>query len=220
MIVFANTDVRQWFAHQRPKYLAWYGFSLAVTGKLAPTLAGFINYGQVHAPKALEMSRRMLIVSIVCVGLAVDFGMSPCVNPFEPGADDLDKYWTAIWIAIAFVYCLFLMEETNYDRRTLNPLDSGAPVGGSTTASSEVSVPFKTGHADEKTTPVSTVDVESGQIKYHRKTYLQKLGVIDKKRPNRMLDIFVAPFKGFTYPAVVYAGLMYGANNLVWYAIQ
>lgn len=38
------TDI--WFAHERPKYLAWYGFTLSVSGKLAPMLAGFINDGQ------------------------------------------------------------------------------------------------------------------------------------------------------------------------------
>ena len=63
------TDI--WFAHERPKYLAWYGFGLSVTGKLAPMLAGFINDGQ---------DWRWVL------------------------------WWTAIWIAIAFVYCFFLME--------------------------------------------------------------------------------------------------------------
>lgn len=37
------TDV--WFVHERPKYMAFYGWSLALTGKLAPMLAGFINVG-------------------------------------------------------------------------------------------------------------------------------------------------------------------------------
>jgi hypothetical protein len=48
----------------------------------------------------------------------------------------------------------------------------------------------------------STSEVEKGELRYERKTYWQKLSVIDKKRPNRMLDILVAPFKGFTYPVV------------------
>ena len=67
----------KWFAHERPKYLAWYGLALSITGKLAPMLAGFINDGQ---------DWRWVL------------------------------WWTAIWIGIAFVYCFFLMEETNYDR--------------------------------------------------------------------------------------------------------
>lgn len=66
------TDI--WFAHERPKYLAWYGFGLSVTGKLAPMLAGFINDGQ-------------------------DWTWV--------------LWWTAIWIAVAFVYCFFLMEGEN-----------------------------------------------------------------------------------------------------------
>lgn len=36
---------QQWFTHERPKYLAWYGWSLALTGKLAPMISGFINTG-------------------------------------------------------------------------------------------------------------------------------------------------------------------------------
>lgn len=35
-----------------------------------------------------------------------------------------------------------------------------------------------------------------------------------------MLDILIAPFTGFTYPAVVYAGFLYGTNNLVWPGVQ
>lgn len=35
----------QWFTHERPKYMAWYGWSLALTGKLAPMISGFINSG-------------------------------------------------------------------------------------------------------------------------------------------------------------------------------
>lgn len=35
-----------------------------------------------------------------------------------------------------------------------------------------------------------------------------------------MVDMFLAPFKGFTYPVIVYAGLMYGANALVWPGVQ
>lgn len=66
----------------------------------------------------------------------------------------------------------------------------------------------------------SSSEVETGQVVYTRKTYWQKLSIVDKKRPNRMLDIFIGPFKGFTYPCIVYAGLMYGANALVWSGVQ
>lgn len=46
LISLQHTDLTgQWFAHERPKYMAWYGWSLALTGKLAPMLSGFINMG-------------------------------------------------------------------------------------------------------------------------------------------------------------------------------
>lgn len=164
--------------------MAWYGFGLSSTGKIAPMLAGFINYGQ---------NWRWSL------------------------------WWTAIWVSIAFVYCFFLMEETNYDRNLASRTSTMA-------ASSEASSPSESiihvQTTKEKSQPEApnpdahSMDVEQGETIYHRKTYWEKLGVVDKKRPNRLLDIFLAPFKGFTYPAVVYAGLLYGADNLVWSGIQ
>jgi len=58
--------------------------------------------------------------------------------------------------------------------------------------------------------------VESSTVVYPRKTYLQKLSLVDKKRENRMISILAGPFRFFSYPVVVYAGLMYGANGFVW----
>ncbi|KXT05014.1 hypothetical protein AC578_10332 [Pseudocercospora eumusae] len=173
------TDI--WFAHERPKYLAWYGFGLSVTGKLAPMLAGFINDGQ---------DWRWVL------------------------------WWTAIWIGIAFVYCLFLMEETNYDR--VQPAEHHATateVKPATPSSTEEPSPVeKDLRKNTSVTTSSPPDTELGQtIPAQRKSYLQKLSLTgDKPRPNRMLNIFLAPFKGFTYPCIVYAGLMYGGNALVW----
>ncbi|KAK4615517.1 hypothetical protein CLAFUW4_10150 [Fulvia fulva] len=170
------TDI--WFAHERPKYLAWYGLSLSITGKLAPMLAGFINDGQ---------DWRWVL------------------------------WWTAIWIGIAFIYCFFLMEETNYDR--VHSPHNHASVEA-TDAPSGLTTP-----GDEKDlkhiTTNPTPDIEPGHLTtYTRKTYLSKLYLLDKPRPNRMLVIFLGPFKGFTYPVIVYAGLMYGANALVWSGVQ
>ncbi|KAL9526779.1 hypothetical protein SMMN14_09514 [Sphaerulina musiva] len=181
------TDI--WFAHERPKYLAWYGFGLSVTGKLAPMLAGFINDGQ---------DWRWVL------------------------------WWTAIWIAIAFVYCFFLMEETNYDRTHHSPTHAPA----SEVVVSELTSGINSTTAHEKDpkpldalSSSSTSDREAGQTLplYPRKSYWQKLRLFtnnNESRPNRMLDIFLAPFKGFTYPVIVYAGLMYGANALVWSGVQ
>jgi cyanate permease len=35
----------QWFAHERPLYIALYGVSLGASGKLAPVFSAFINSG-------------------------------------------------------------------------------------------------------------------------------------------------------------------------------
>ncbi|KZL84305.1 major facilitator superfamily transporter [Colletotrichum incanum] len=177
------TDI--WFVHQRPKYLALYGWGLSMTGKLAPMLSGFIN-----------------------VGMGWKWTL----------------WWCAIFNAIALVYCFLFMEETNYDRPA-RPISSGT----ARICETEPTKPHNIGGSDEKGQKVSEeqnssstnpVDSETGQVLYPRKGFLQKLSVKDKPRPDRMLDIALGGLTGFTYPSVVYAGLMYGANNLVWSGVQ
>ncbi|KAJ0333144.1 hypothetical protein COL922a_010968 [Colletotrichum nupharicola] len=177
------TDI--WFAHQRPKYLALYGWGLSMTGKLAPMLSGFIN-----------------------VGMGWKWTL----------------WWCAIFNGITLVYCFLFMEETNYDRPARledheTPVSSEAQRTESATGSEEES---KVANTTEKqgTPTTNPVDSETGQVMYPRKTFVQKLGINDKPRPNRMLDIALGALRGFTYPSVVYAGLMYGANNLVWSGVQ
>jgi hypothetical protein len=146
-------------------------------------------------------------------------------------ADD-KQWWCAIGIGIAFVFCLLFMEETNYDRRTttsaLSSSQASLEVAGETdlsaseknTAKNGVQVSDPTFSHDKKipedqhSTDVAAAEL--GQVAYPRKTYWQKLSVIDKKRPNRMLDIMWAPFKFFTFPVVVWAGFMYGLQGLVY----
>lgn len=171
-----NTNKRQWFAHERPLFLAVYGLTLAASGKLSPVFAAFINAGQ---------------------------GWKWTI------------WWCSIGIGIAFVYCFFLMEETNYDRvlpaATFHADDSSNEASAETMTEKSVAVNDKTPATDSATA------VEAGQIMYPRKTYLQKLSLTgDKKRPNRLVAIMVHPFKFFTFPVVVWAGVMYGTNGLVW----
>ncbi|KAG7053385.1 major facilitator superfamily transporter [Colletotrichum scovillei] len=177
------TDI--WFAHQRPKYLALYGWGLSMTGKLAPMLSGFIN-----------------------VGMGWKWTL----------------WWCSIFNGIALVYCFLFMEETNYDRPARS-VENSTFTGHATGVQEQ----HNGSDADEKSsdkageknmTNAKPVDSETGQVIYPRKTYIQKLGIKDKTRPNRMLDIALGGLRGFTYPSVVYAGLMYGANNLVWSGVQ
>lgn len=120
------------------------------------------------------------------------------------------------------------MEETNYDRKHVNDAVVHAEDPDSTSMQ-EKTVSNSIGHTstadkspDAKSSPQSTPgsDIEEGAVTKPRKTYWQKLSLKDKPRPNRVLDIAIAPFKGFLYPPVVYAGLMYGANSLVWSGVQ
>lgn len=102
------------------------------------------------------------------------------------------------------------MEETNYDRVRASSQPSSQGAQFSEASSTEIEMQSSKGIERGKSVSVHgdpiVVDTEPGEIVYPRKTYWQRLSVVDKKRPNRMLDIFLAPFKGFTYPAVVYAG--------------
>lgn len=145
------TDI--WFSHERPKYMAWYGWSLALCGKLAPMLSGFIN-----------------------VGMGWKWTL----------------WWCAIFNAMAFVFCFFFMEETNYDRKHHHVPDTTGAAAGEKSETASDSTPADQG--------------ESVQVQWPRKTFWDKLSIKDKKRPNRLVDIMIAPFKGFTYPAVVFAG--------------
>lgn len=120
------------------------------------------------------------------------------------------------------------MEETNYDRKHVegNVIDVQEADPKSTQEKPNNSSIWDTTNAD-KTADASpspkipsNSDIEEGTIIKPRKTYWQKLSLKDTARPNRVLDIAIAPFKGFTYPAVVYAGLMWGANSLVWSGVQ
>lgn len=123
-------------------------------------------------------------------------------------------WWCAIGMGVSFVYCFFLMEETNYDRGLV--VDASENV--STDEISETAEGAEKGEKGEKVAPVSTEAVEAGTgVIYPRKTYWQKLSLTgDKKRPNRLLEIMWSPFKFFSFPVVVWAGFMYGTNALVW----
>jgi hypothetical protein len=106
-------------------------------------------------------------------------------------------------MGICLVYCFFFMEETTYDRKPVTP--------------STVSDDSSSGD-NEKVVggEESSANLESGPDAYPQKSYWQKLSMWPQSRPNRLLRVMWGPMRFFTYPVVVYAGLMYGANGLVW----
>jgi hypothetical protein len=103
------------------------------------------------------------------------------------------------------------MEETNYDR-PLQVAERDLDENPETTQSLKVSGEKKA------TTLVSESDIETGRT-YKRKSFFHKLSIWPEGRPNRLLPVMWGPIRFFSYPVVVYAGLMYGANGLVWSSI-
>ncbi|KAK2627796.1 hypothetical protein QTJ16_002442 [Diplocarpon rosae] len=216
---------------KRPSYLISMGVSIVLMGVTplcvtnGPYLAVKILQGFFGAPveTLCEISmtdiwfshERPLYLAVYGLSLAFAGKFAPVFAAFINTGQGWEwtLWWCAIGMGIAFIYCFFLMEETNYDRK---PQASHASAGSSTDA------PISTTVAEilsSKETPdfnADSVVVEAGEVTYPRKTYWQKLGVVDKKRPNRVLEIMWAPFKFFTLPVITWAGFMYGSNALVW----
>jgi hypothetical protein len=104
------------------------------------------------------------------------------------------------------------MEETNYDRKhfdhnsTTEAAVYTAPESNTEAASNEKKIIGEVNPRDSE-------DRETGEVIWQRKTYWDKLGFKDKKRPNRLVPIMIAPFVGFTYLPVVYAGCVLSFLN-------
>ncbi|CZR64625.1 related to transporter protein HOL1 [Phialocephala subalpina] len=217
---------------KRPAYLISMIGSIVVTGVTplcvtnGPYLATKILQGFFGAPveSLCEISmtdiwfshERPLFLAVYGLSLAFSGKLAPVFAAFiNTGMGwKWTLWWCAIGMGVSFVYCFFLMEETNYDRHLPT---STVSAGASSEEVSETAGDEKVVEAGEKTIPATDAPVEAGQIAYPRKTYWQKLSVTgDRKRPNRLLEVMWSPFKFFTMPVVVWAGFMYGSNGLVW----
>lgn len=136
-------------------------------------------------------------------------------------------YWCAIFLAIGFVFCFFLMEETNYDRLPLEVIPEVTASCPSTTTKvlilgdtpddpEKAPVPSPD-NMDEKKSPT---DTQTGvtTTAYSKKTYVQKLALLDKPRPFHLFRMMLRPLLFFSLPSVVYAGFSYG-SNLIWFNV-
>lgn len=137
-------------------------------------------------------------------------------------------YWCAIFLAIGFVFCFFLMEETNYDRPPLELISEVTTPGASTTTKvlilgdssddpEKAPVPSED-NMDEKNPRTDTQTGITTPTNYATKTYVQKLALLDKPRPFHLFRMMVRPLLFFSLPAVVYAGFSYG-SNLIWFNV-
>jgi hypothetical protein len=107
-------------------------------------------------------------------------------------------YWPAIGCGFGAIILFFLMEETNYDRKTIGIVEAAESSSSSIEASTD---PEKGAGVPRQ----AAVDTSSDTI-YHKKTYLQKLSLMDKPRPNKLLMMIRRPFTFVTLPVVLYCG--------------
>ena len=127
-------------------------------------------------------------------------------------------YWPAIGCASGFIILFFLMEETNYDRKINVVPNASSSASSSTTPTTEADTEKGILATDaEKSTAPATADVqqETSTTTYKKKTFLQKMSLVDKKRPNNLLTMVWRPFTFVTLPVVVYSGFAYGCT-VVW----
>ncbi|TGO34686.1 hypothetical protein BHYA_0186g00160 [Botrytis hyacinthi] len=136
-------------------------------------------------------------------------------------------YWCAIFLAIGFVFCFFLMEETNYDRAPQEKTTSGDDTPGMTTPTEGV-LQEKSSTSPEPLDPekgtstdvsrVANQNTELGTVHYKPKTYIQKLSLKDKKRDFRLFRMMIRPLIFMSLPSIAYAGFSYG-SNLIWFNV-
>ncbi|TVY35541.1 putative MFS-type transporter [Lachnellula subtilissima] len=127
-------------------------------------------------------------------------------------------YWCAIFLAIGFVFCFFFMEETNYDRAPLEMVTTPDEIPDTATPNKgEISISADPEKSAAITAP-SNDETTPGVIDYKPKTYMQKLSLLDKKRPFHLFRSMLRPLLFFSLPSVVYAGFSYG-SNLVWFNV-
>lgn len=101
-------------------------------------------------------------------------------------------YWPAIFCAVALVFLFLFLEESNYDRKF-----TGVVLETPETAVVDPEKPGKSS-PERVPTPMSEEPV------FRRKTYFQKLSLIDKPREFRMGYRILNSFKFITWPCIFY----------------
>ena len=129
-------------------------------------------------------------------------------------------FFQAIFCGVTTIFLFFFMEETNFDRSTVGVVAINPPAGNDEengTALTQLPIPEdKTG---EKVTSSGHAPVISGDsVIFKRKTYWQKLALIDKPRPFMMHWRIWQILKLISWPVVFYSGFSYG-SYLVWFNI-
>lgn len=124
-------------------------------------------------------------------------------------------YWAAIFNAMAFVFLVFFLEETNYSRPSVT-----TGVGDSDTTAEKGEASFESkGISSRVNFPPASASVEDGEADVPRthqptKRYIQKLRLFEPgvfSRPNRVGSMMVWPLYFFSFPIIFWCGVCYGS---------
>ncbi|CAG8075706.1 unnamed protein product [Penicillium salamii] len=164
--------------------------------------------------------QRGLVLGLYVLATSVGTFMGPLIAGFITDSSQLGWRWVG-WLGAIISGALLLtfyfgLEETFFDRN--NPLNGQATSSSQTEPSSDLSVDEKKKTAaNVQATPANQPDEESGQKK--GKTYFQRIALITpsptlvgtgfKQYCRRLLHTL----RIFTFPAVLYSGLQWGAQD-------
>ncbi|KAI2465777.1 putative MFS transporter [Annulohypoxylon bovei var. microspora] len=116
-------------------------------------------------------------------------------------------YIQAVFCAATWVFLLFFMEETNYDRRTVGIVAEASPDEEKGKETSK-----------DSSNAVSRVASPEGRPSTATKTFWQKMSVADKPRPFMMHYRAWQSLKLLSWPVVFYSGFSYG-TYLIYFNI-
>jgi hypothetical protein len=109
---------------------------------------------------------------------------------------------------IAFVFCFFFMEETNYVRRTIGVVEFNNEDSPSRTEI-EGHIRDKPSEKTADAADARALEINTGE-NYRKKTFWSKLRMLDKPKPNLVLLRARRPLIFLSFPVVFYCGFAYG----------
>ncbi|KAF5962708.1 transporter protein HOL1 [Fusarium bulbicola] len=117
-------------------------------------------------------------------------------------------HWCAIFNAAAFVICLFLMEETKYNRKaTALRLNDAVNINKPTESTSD-------NKKEAESQTISNVDIVNGSVLPSSKSFLDRIKIFRSEHVQGSVPLkgmLIRPFKYFSLPIDVFCGFMYGA---------
>ncbi|RAO73917.1 uncharacterized protein BHQ10_009929 [Talaromyces amestolkiae] len=107
-------------------------------------------------------------------------------------------YWPAIFLGATFIFLVFFMEETNFDRN-------------------QVAVFLEEHATREKSTSTPRV-TEEGQVDIQPKSFVAKTSLVQFNPGQNMFKHALQSLKYLGWPVILYAGFSYG-SYLIWFNV-